>query len=679
MNSIFGRLTVDAIPHDPIALGGVVFMIFSGVAVVSVLSYFKLWRWLWDEYLTSLDPKKIGVMYIAIAVIMLLRGFVDASMIRLQQALSVGESHGYLAPEHFQQVFTAHGTIMIFFVAMPIMFGLINLIMPLQIGARDVAFPFLNAVSFWLFVAGAILVNLSLVLGEFATAGWLSYPPLSELEYSPGVGVDYWIWALQISGFGSLFSGINFITTIIKMRAPGMTLMRMPVFVWTVFASMILVVFAFPILTATLSMLALDRTLGMHFFTTDLGGNVMMYVNLIWAWGHPEVYILVLPAFGIFSEVVPTFAQKRLFGYRSMVYATAAITFFSFIVWAHHFFTMGAGAKVNAFFGIATMIIAIPTGVKIFNWLFTMYRGRVIFSSMMHWFLGFVTTFVIGGMTGVLLSIPAADFELHNSLFLVAHFHNMIISGVLFGYFAGISYWFPKILGFTLNERLGIYAFWCWIIGFLVAFMPLYVLGIMGATRRLDHYDASLGWQSLFIVAGLGVCIIALGVVFQLLQFYVSIRDRKKNIAGSDPWNGRTLEWSVPSPAPAYNFARIPTVFGRDAFWNMKQASGLVLDAPAQTITDARALEHDKFDEARRFLEGNQAYEDILLPKNSAHGMYFGALSFVLGFGIIWHMYWLVPLTLIAGTALLIARSFDETTETLISASEIERLERASV
>lgn len=646
--NLFGKLTPDAIPHDPVALGGVVFMIISAIAAVFAFTYFKLWGWLWREYLTSLDAKKIGVMYIAVAVIMLVRGLVDASLLRAQQAIAVGADSGYLSPEHFQQIFTAHGTIMIFFVAMPIMFGIINIIMPLQIGTRDVAFPFLNSVSFWLFVAGAALVNLSLVLGEFATAGWLSYPPLSELQYSPGVGVDYWIWALQIAGLGSLFSGINFTATILKMRAPGMTLMRMPVFVWTVLSSMILVIFSFPILTATLGMLALDRTLGMHFFTSDLGGNMMMYVNLIWAWGHPEVYILVLPAFGIFSEIVPVFSQKRLFGYRSMVYATCAITFFSFIVWAHHFFTMGAGAAVNAFFGIMTMIIAIPTGVKIFNWLFTMYRGRILFSSMMHWFLGFVAAFTVGGMSGVLLSVPGADFELHNSLFLVAHFHNTIISGVLFGYFAGITYWFPKVFGFRLNEKLGIYAFWCWILGFFVAFTPLYILGFMGATRRMDHYDASMGWQSLFVVAAIGVGIIAIGVVFQVLQMIVSIRDRKKNSAVQDPWKGRTLEWSVSSPAPFYNFAVIPHIHGRDAFWHFKE-------------NGARGVSH---------------YQDIQLPKDTSLGLLIGASALVFGFGVVWHMWWLLPVACLVGLSAVVARASQDETEYTVPASVVEKHER---
>ncbi|MGH7237380.1 MAG: cbb3-type cytochrome c oxidase subunit I, partial [Candidatus Saccharimonadales bacterium] len=547
-------------------------MVLGTIAVFILITYFKKWRWLFKEWLTSVDHKKIGVMYLIVATLMLIRGGSDALMMRAQQATSVGASHGVLSTSTFQQVFSAHGTIMIFFVGMGFMFALINLVLPLQIGARDVAFPRLNSLSLWLFVAGMLLINLSLVVGQFSAAGWLAYPPLSEARYSPGVGVDYWIWSLQIAGIGSLLSGINFLVTIIKMRAPGMTLMKMPIFVWSVFGTMSLVAFAFPILTATLSLLFLDRALGMHFFTAGGGGNAMMYVNLIWAWGHPEVYILVLPAFGVFSEVVPTFSRKRLFGYRSMVWAIWAIVGLSFIVWLHHFFTMGAGADVNAFFGIMTMLIAIPTGVKIFNWLFTMYRGRIRFTAPMIWFLGFVFLFTIGGMTGVLMAVPPVDFQVHNSLFLVAHFHTMIVSGVLFGYFAGLTYWFPKIFGFTLNERLGKYAAWCWIVGFMLAFFPLYILGLMGATRRLDHYSAATGWQPLFIIAGLGVVVIAAGVGFQLLQLLVSIKDRKQNLdTTGDPWNGRTLEWSTTSPPPFYNFAVIPKVHSRDAFWAMKE------------------------------------------------------------------------------------------------------------
>lgn len=647
---MLGRLTFDALPKDLVTIGGVITMLLGGLVVICLLTYFRRWKWLWKEWMTSLDPKKIGVMYILVAFLMLLRGGADALLMRLQQATSAGDATGVLSTETFQQVFSAHGTIMIFFVAMGLMFGLINLILPLQIGARDVAFPFMNSISFWLFAAGAILMNLSLVIGEFSAAGWLAYPPLSGLEYSPGVGVDYWIWSLQIAGLGSLMSGINFLATIIKMRAPGMSMMKMPIFVHSVFGSMFLVAFAFPILTATLAMLSLDRTLGMHFFTSSTGGNPMMYVNLIWAWGHPEVYILILPAFGVFSEVVATFSRKRLFGYNSMVVALIAITFLSFTVWLHHFFTMGAGANVNAFFGIMTMIIAIPTGVKVFNWLFTMYRGRIEYKTPMLWFLGFVVTFTIGGVAGVMLAVPAINFQIHNSLFLVAHFHTMIIGGVLFGYFAGLTYWFPKIFGFKLNERLGRYAFWCWLIGFLLAFVPLYILGLMGATRRLDNYDASLGWQGLFIVAAVGVVFILAGIGFQILQLIVSIKQRKKNLdTTGDPWNGRTLEWSTSSPAPSYNFAVIPKVHGRDPFWDMKQASPSEVQEPH--------------------------YTDIHLPKNTGMGIVIAGLAFVGGFAVIWHIWWLAVIGLLGIIACLVIRSLDDETEYVIPAAEVERLE----
>ena len=643
---MLGRLTLEALPTNLITIGGAVGMIGGALAVVALLTYLKRWKWLWNEWLTSLDPKKIGVMYIIVALIMLLRGAADAGMMRLQQAL--GSEGAFVDADMFQQVFSAHGTIMIFFVAMGLMFGLINLVLPLMLGARDVAFPFLNSVSFWLFTAGMILVNVSLMLGEFSTAGWLAYPPLSGIEYSPGVGVDYWIWSLQIAGVGSLLSGINFLVTILKMRAPGMTMMKMPIFAWSVLSSMILVIFAFPILTATLGMLALDRTMGMHFFTPDFGGNPMMYVNLIWAWGHPEVYILILPAFGVFSEIVATFSRKRLFGYTSMVWALIAITFLSYVVWLHHFFTMGAGANVNAFFGIMTMVIAIPTGVKVFNWLFTMYRGRIHLTSPMVWFFGFITTFSIGGMTGVLMAVPAIDFAVHNSLFLVAHFHNMIIGGVVFGFMAGLTYWFPKIFGFKLNERLGKYAALCWIVGFIVAFGPLYILGFMGATRRLDHYDPSMGWQGLFIVAAIGVLIIALGVAFQVLQLAYSIWKRKENLdTTGDPWNGRTLEWSTVSPAPSYNFAITPVVTDRDAWWTQKQK---------------KVVEKKK-------------YEDIHLPKNSGMGIAIAGFSFVTGFAIIWHIWWLAAAAFILVLGSIIVRASDEDTEYTITAHELEKLE----
>lgn len=647
---MLGRLGFDALPADPVTIGGAVMGGLGVIAIVGALTYFKRWRWLWDNWLTTLDPKKIGIIYIVIAAVMLLRGLADAAMLRAQQAIFAGDPNSPISSDLFQQVFSAHGTIMIFFVAMGVIFGLFNLLIPLMIGARDVAYPFLNAVSLWLFIAGMVLINVSLAVGEFSPAGWLAYPPLSGLEYSPGTGVDYWIWSLQIAGAGTLLSGVNFIVTILKMRRPGMTLMKMPIFVWSALGSLILVIFAFPILTATLGMLSLDRTIGTHFFTSDLGGNPMMYINLIWAWGHPEVYILILPAFGIFSEIVPVFSRKRLFGYKSMVYAIMAITLLSFTVWLHHFFTMGSGAKVNAFFGIMTMVIAIPTGVKVFNWLFTMYRGRIRFTSPMLWFMGFVVTFTIGGLTGVLMAVPGIDYQVHNSLFLVAHFHNMIIGGVLFGVFAGFTYWFPKFTGFVLHEKLGKAAFWAWLTGFLLAFLPLYALGLMGAVRRLDTYDPSLGWQELFIVAGVGIMVIMLGVGLQVLQIIVSLVQRKKHAAGPDPWDGRTLEWATPTPVPEYNFAYLPEVKERDEWWRMKEANIAAYNP-------------------------KRSYEAIEVPKNTPIGMYVGGAAFMLGFAIIWHIWWLAFIAVVAIILLVIYRTLQENTERIISAKEVASIE----
>jgi cytochrome o ubiquinol oxidase subunit I len=649
---ILGNLSWEAIPHNPIIMGAGVLMALIALVVIGALFYFKRWTWLWKEWLTTVDHKKIGVMYLILAFVMLFRGFVDAMMMRLQQAMAVGDSMGYLPPEHYNQIFTAHGVIMIFFMAMPFMFALFNLIVPLQIGARDVAYPYLNSLSLWLTIVGAMLVNLSLVLGDFAATGWLAYPPLSELAYSPTVGVDYYIWALQISGVGSLLSGVNFFATILKMRCPGMTMMKMPVFVWTTFCATILIMLTFPILTGTLAMLSLDRLLGMHFFTSDFGGNPMMYINLIWTWGHPEVYILILPAFGIFSEVVATYSKKALFGYATMVWATMAIAFLSFIVWLHHFFTMGAGGDVNGFFGIATMIIAIPTGVKIFNWLFTMYRGRITFSVPMLWTVGFLLTFTIGGMTGVLMSIPAVDFQVHNSVFLIAHFHNVIIGGVVFGYLAGLTYWFPKVFGFKLNETLGKASFYCWITGFLLAFMPLYILGLMGMTRRLNHYAASTGYHPYLLVAAAGTFIVLIGVICQVAQLIVSIvrREQYKDVTG-DIWDGRTLEWSIASPAPFYNFAVTPVVDARDAYWATKQKilAGETIEPPH--------------------------YTDIHMPKNTSVGFIIAIFAGLFGFGIIWHVWLLVIVGILGIIGSVIARSFDMDVDYYVPVSEVIRIE----
>ncbi len=645
---MFGRLNLDAFKHDAIENGAGYSMLIGLIVIVYLMFHHKKWKWIWREYITSLDPKKIGVMYLVVAFLSLVKGLFDALMMRVQQMFSVGESFGYLEPDHYQQLFTAHGTTMIFFVGMGIIFALMNLVVPLQIGARDVAFPFLNAISFYLYAVGAGLVVVSLVVGAFSGAGWVTYPPLSGLAFSPGVGVDYWIWSVQIAGIGSLLSGLNFFVTIVKMRCPGMTLMKMPIFIWAILGALILILFAFPILTATIGMLTLDRYLDMHFFTPDFGGNPMMYINLIWAWGHPEVYILVLPGFGVFSEVVATFSQKRLFGYVSMVWALAVITFLSFIVWLHHFFTMGAGANVNAFFGVMTMLIAVPTGVKIFNWLFTMHRGRVLFTTPMLWFLGFVLIFTIGGMTGVMMSMAPIDFQVHNSLFLIAHFHSVIIGGVVFAFFAAFSYWFPKITGFKLNERLGRYAFWNWMVGFILAFMPLYALGLMGATRRLDHYDAATGWQPLFIVSAVGAVIIFIGIGFQILQVIVSIKERKHNRdTTGDPWNGRTLEWATPSPPQEYNFAILPHVHDRDAFWTMKHAK----------------------------TTHKPHYEDIMMPKNTPLAPLIGGFAFLMGFCLVWHIMWLAALSLAGIIICMIVRLAEKETEHLITAKRVAELE----
>ena len=646
---IFGRLTWDAIPfHDPIILGTFAVVAVGGVAMLVALTRYKLWGYLWTEWFTSIDHKKIGIMYIILGLVMLLRGFADAIMMRLQQAFAFGDNMGYLPPDHYDQIFTAHGVIMIFFVAMPLVTGIMNYLIPLQIGTRDVAFPFLNNFSFWMTTGGAVLMMMSLFIGEFAKTGWLAYPPLSGILQSPGVGVDYYIWSLQIAGVGTLLSGINLLVTIVKMRAPGMSLMKMPVFTWTSLCTNVLIVAAFPVLTAVLGMLTLDRYLGTAFFTNDMGGNAMMYVNLIWIWGHPEVYILILPVFGIFSEIVATYSRKPLFGYTSMVYATVVITVLSYLVWLHHFFTMGSGASVNSFFGITTMIISIPTGAKIFNWLFTMFRGRIKFDVPMLWTLGFMVTFVIGGMTGVLLAVPPVDFVLHNSLFLIAHFHNVIIGGVLFGLFAGITYWFPKATGYKLDEFWGKLSFWFWLIGFYFAFMPLYVLGLMGVTRRVSHFeDQSL--QIWFQIAAFGAVLIAVGIAAFAIQLIVSFR-RREALADEtgDPWDGRTLEWSTSSPPPPYNFAFTPRVHDLDAWWQMKQHG---------------------------FQRPESGFIPIHMPKGTWAGIVLSGISVVIGFALIWHMWLVAGVSFVALIGTAIYHTFNYDRDYYIPAEEVERIE----
>ena len=645
---MFGKLTIDALPfYSAIAMGGAAVTLLGGLVVLALILWLGV-RYVWSEWLTSIDHKRIGIMYIMLASVMLLRGFADAIMMRAQQAIALN-SDGYLPPGHFDQVFSSHGTIMIFFVAMPFLTGLMNIVMPQQIGARDVSFPVMNSISLFFTAAGAVLVLISLVIGKFSTAGWTGYPPYSGIEYSPDVGTDYWIWALLIAGVGSTLTGINFVTTIAKRRAPGMTLMRMPLFTWTSLCTSLLMVFAFPALTVAAALLALDRLFGMHFFTNEAGGNMMNYINLLWIWGHPEVYILILPAFGVYSEVTATFARKRLFGYASLVYATMAIAFLSFAVWLHHFFTMGSSADVNAFFGITTMIIAVPTGVKIFDWLLTMYHGRLWMTAPMYWTVGFIVTFVIGGMTGVLLAVPPVDYLMHNTTFLIAHFHNMLIPGALFGYFAGYMYWFPKAFGFTLDERWGIRAFWFWLIGFWLAFMPLYALGFLGMPRRMEHYNVA-EWQPYLILAAFGVVLIAVGIACLIMQLVVSIQNRQTALdLTGDPWGGRTLEWLTSSPPAPYNFAVVPEVHDLDVFHEMKR-HGVAYQRPAH-------------------------YTDIMLPRNTAVGVITGGFAFVLGFAMIWHIWWLA---IVAGLVILItlaARSFNDDTEYRMTAAEVQAIE----
>lgn len=607
--SLLGKLTLDAIPyHEPIIMVTMAVVAVLGLLVAGLVTKYKKWGVIWHDWITSIDHKRLGVMYIILALIMLFRGFADAIMMRLQLAMATGGASGYLPPEHYDQIFTAHGVIMIIFMAMPFMIGLMNIILPLQIGARDVAFPFLNNLSFWLTAGGAILINISLFFGEFAKTGWVAYPPLSELSFSPGVGVDYYIWALQISGLGTL-------------------------------------------LTAVLAMLTLDRYLDFHFFTNAAGGNAMMYINLFWAWGHPEVYILILPAFGIFSEVISTFAGKRLFGYKSMVYASGAISILGFIVWLHHFFTMGSSANVNAFFGVMTMVIAVPTGVKLFNWLFTMYRGRLRITVPVLWTLGFMVTFTIGGMTGVLLAIPGADYVLHNSLFLIAHFHNTIIGGAVFGYLAGFAYWFPKAMGFKLDESWGRKSFWCWLIGFFVAFMPLYVLGFLGMTRRLNHTN-NPDWNIWLYIAAGGAVIILFGILFQVVQLVVSFKNREQlDDTTGDPWNGHTLEWASASPPQYYNFAKIPHIDDIDAWTDMKE-KGLAYKPEA-------------------------SYSPIHMPKNTPAGVLMSAGITTFCFAMIWHIWWLAAFGLLGAIVVFIKRCYTSDVDYYVQPDEIVELETA--
>ena len=629
----------------PMELGADASILIAAVAIAAVLTRRHRWGWLWREWLTTVDHKKIGIMYLIAAMLGLFRGGVDALLLRTQLAVP---QNTFLGAEHYNEIFTTHGTIMVFFMAMPFIFALFNIAIPLMIGARDVAFPRLNAISFWLFAFAFLLFNMSFVVGGSPNAGWTAYAPLTELRFNPGVGENYYLLALQISGIGTIATGINFLVTILRLRAPGMTLMKMPLFAWSALITSSLIIFAFPALTVALALTMLDRLFGSTFFTIGHAGMPMMYVNLFWIWGHPEVYILVLPAFGIFSEVVATFSGKALFGYPAMVGSMIAISLLSYGVWVHHFFTMGAGAAVNAFFGISTMLIAIPTGVKVFNWIFTMWGGRIRMTCAMLWQLAFIPTFVVGGATGVMLAVVPGDYQFHNSYFLVAHFHNVLIGGVVFGLFSGLYYWWPKMFGYTLNERQGKWAFWFFLIGFWVTFFPQYLLGLEGMTRRIYIYPHGLGWSLPNLVSTGGAYAMGVGFVILVYSIVYSARHKDLDLTG-DPWDGRTLEWSIPSPAPEYNFAVLPRVSTRDAWWTMKQAGKKPI----------------------RLGE----IEPITLPNNTGMPFGLGISFFVAGLGAVFS-WWPVALAGLGGVlALLVFGWFVETGDHVIPAHEVRRSE----
>lgn len=520
------------------------------------------------DWLTTVDHKKIGILYLIAGGFFFGIGGIEAILIRLQLIKPMND---LVSAQVFNELITMHGTTMIFLGVMPVIFALMNAVIPLQIGARDVAFPFLNSLGFWTFLFGGLLLNLSWIMGGAPDAGWTSYTPLSTTDYSSTHGVDFYTIGLQIAGLGTLIGGINFLATIITMRAPGMSFMRMPMFTWTAFITSAMILFAFPAITVGLVLLSFDRLLGANFFDVAAGGSPVLWQHIFWIFGHPEVYILILPAFGIISEVIPTFSRKRLFGYSSMVFATILIAFLGFMVWAHHMFTTGLGPVANALFSIATMLIAVPTGIKIFNWLFTMWGGQIRFTSANLFAIGFVPTFVMGGVTGVMLASAPADFQFHDTYFVVAHFHYVIVGGLVFGLFSGLHYWWPKMFGRVLNETLGKWTFWLFAIGFHMTFFVQHFLGLLGMQRRIVSYLPNQNFDELNFISTIGAILMGIGVLVFLANIIATTR--KPVGAANDPWeDGRTLEWSIPSPPPEYNFKQIPLVRGIDAYWKEKMA-----------------------------------------------------------------------------------------------------------
>ncbi|MBC2368769.1 cytochrome aa3 quinol oxidase subunit I [Listeria booriae] len=616
------------ITGDPLILGAQISIALVSIGIVVLLTYTKKWKWLFTEWIASVDHKRLGIMYLLAAVLMFFRGGVDALMIRTQLALPGME---FLDAQHYNEVFTTHGTIMILFMAMPFVIGLMNIVVPLQIGARDVAFPFLNNLSFWTFFMGAMLFNISFVIGGSPAAGWTNYAPLAE-EFSPGYGINFYLLGVQIAGIGTLMTGINFMVTILRMRTKGMTLMKMPMFTWTSLITCLIIVFAFPVLTVALALMTFDRLFGTAFFTLANGGIPMMWANLFWVWGHPEVYIVILPAFGIFSEIISTFSKKKLFGYPAMVAAVVVISLLSFLVWVHHFFTMGSGAAVNSFFSITTMMIAIPTGIKIFNWLFTMYKGRISFTTPMLWSLAFIPNFVIGGVTGVMLAMAAADYQYHNTYFLVSHFHYVLIAGTVFSCFAGLIYWYPKMVGYRLNEKIGKWFFWVFVIGFNVCFFPQYFLGLDGMPRRIHTYVQGDGWTTLNFISTVGAFLMGAAFLILCWNIVYSYKNSKRETTG-DPWDARTLEWATSSAVPPkYNFAKLPEWNDLDDFWEKKQRG--------ETYND------------------DKDYKHIHMPNNTLLGFVMSVFFFIAGFGLVFYWYWLGILGGLGVLACLAYRSF---------------------
>ncbi|MFD2330413.1 cytochrome c oxidase subunit I [Cohnella sp. GCM10020058] len=538
----------------------------------------KRYRGLMD-WLTTVDHKKIGILYLIAGGLFFLVGGLEAILIRIQLIKPMND---FVGADTFNQLITMHGTTMIFLAAMPMLFALMNAVIPLQIGARDVAFPFLNSLGFWTFFAGGVLLNISWFAGDIPDAGWTSYVPLAGPMYAGGHGVDYYLMGLQIAGIGTLIGGINFMATIINMRAPGMSFMRMPMFTWAIFITSALIVFAFPVLTVGLVALTFDRLFQANFFETGNGGNTVLWEHIFWVFGHPEVYILILPAFGVISEVISTFSRKRLFGYSSMVFATVLIAFLGFMVWAHHMFTTGLGPVANGLFSIATMLIAVPTGVKIFNWLFTLWGGSISFTSASLFAIGFIPTFVMGGVTGVMLAVAPADFQYHDTYFVVAHFHYVIVGGLIFGIFSGLHYWWPKMFGRVLNEKLGKATFWTFFIGFHLTFFIQHFLGLIGMPRRVWTYLPGQDFDTMNAVSTVGAFLMGIGTIIFVINVIVSAAN--KSPVADDPWeDGRSLEWSIPSPPPEYNFKQLPLVRSYDAWWNEKQKGNTEMP-PAEPV-----------------------------------------------------------------------------------------------